>query len=162
MQHSQIIALYEAHGFHIHQKCKRILHDEEEAYDTCQEAFLRLVESKKPLSQQDALPWLYRVATNLCIDKLRKHKHVKVPLRLDELTGTHSDEVRYIHRDQVQKLWRVLDAEERMLLLLRHVDELSLEEMEEVCGNTRKTISKKLARLQKKARNVLLYSGGKG
>lgn len=68
---------------------RRILGDDAEAEDVSQEAFVKLWNKPPDLGLRGAqLPtWLYRVTSNLCIDRLRK----KRPDQLDDTIEIRSD-----------------------------------------------------------------------
>jgi RNA polymerase sigma-70 factor, ECF subfamily len=61
-------------GLIIH--CENILKDRQEGEDAAQEAFIKAYQNLKNFSADKAQfsTWLYRIATNLCIDQLRKNK----------------------------------------------------------------------------------------
>ena len=63
-------------GLIIH--CENILRDRQDGEDIAQEAFVKAYVNLKKFSQDKAKfsTWLYRIATNLCIDHLRKHKRM--------------------------------------------------------------------------------------
>jgi len=65
-------ALAERHRRELHVHCYRMLASFEEAEDAVQETFLRAWRGRERL-QDDALlrAWLYRIATNVCIDVIR-------------------------------------------------------------------------------------------
>ena len=56
----------------VYNLCARILGDREEAKDVTQEVFLKAF-SKPPAATEDVRlrPWLYRVATNACLNLIR-------------------------------------------------------------------------------------------
>lgn len=62
-------------GLIIH--CENIMKNREDGEDIAQEAFIKAFDSLKSFSTSKARfsTWLYRIATNLCIDMLRKHRH---------------------------------------------------------------------------------------
>jgi len=67
-------------GLIIH--CENILKSRQDGEDIAQEAFIKAYQNIKGFSVEKAnfSTWLYRIATNLCIDNLRKNKrkvHVK-------------------------------------------------------------------------------------
>lgn len=67
-------------GLIIH--CENIVKDRQEGEDIAQEAFIKAYRSLADFSEGKGRfsTWLYRIATNLCIDSLRKNKrrvHVK-------------------------------------------------------------------------------------
>ncbi len=141
--------LYEEHGWHVHCRCTKILGDADEAQDVSHEVFVKLMHAWATVhDEKKVLPWLYRVATNACIDRLRLRKDHD-PAQIDVLPAHPQSDV--ATRDLVIKLLSHFRAEDQMLAILRYVDECTLEEMEEICGLTRKTISKRLTKFRTRA-----------
>ncbi len=69
--------LYEQFRRPIHSYIYRLLGNQEDADDVTQEVFVRACTSWSALHQRDHLsPWLYRIATNLCVDILRRKKRI--------------------------------------------------------------------------------------
>ncbi|MBZ0129276.1 MAG: RNA polymerase sigma factor [Rhodobacteraceae bacterium] len=68
---------------------QRLLHDRAEAEDVTQDAMLKLWHAAPDWRQGDAKvsTWLYRVARNLCIDRLRRRRSVG----LDEIAEPEDD-----------------------------------------------------------------------
>ena len=59
----------------VYARCRRMLRDGEAARDVTQEVFVRCFDRRRQLhTGGDLLAWLYRVATNLCLNQLRDHK----------------------------------------------------------------------------------------
>lgn len=162
MDERELTRLYEVHGWHVLARCRRLLRDEEAARDACQEVFLRLAERGHEVRDaRGATPWVFRVTTNLCIDRLRvrgreeARRATELPA-LDSFSDPAGDEEqRLARRDLIVRLLPRLGEQELALAVLRFVDELTLEEMEQVCGLTRKTISKRLTRFERRAREAL-------
>lgn len=72
-----LILLYEKYKRPIHTYVYRLLGNQEDADDLTQEVFMRAFVSWGDLYDRDNLsPWLYRIATNLCVDLLRRRKRV--------------------------------------------------------------------------------------
>lgn len=74
--------------------CYRIMGSLADAEDITQETFARAWRSRKDLADQaHARPWLYRIATNACLDALRRHKRERrlwgdpVPKRIHDFAG---------------------------------------------------------------------------
>lgn len=107
-QYRELVDRYQT-GLIIH--CENILKNREDGEDVAQEAFVKAYVNLKKFKSDKAQfsTWLYRIATNLCIDQLRKQKrnikikdiedHIDVvdPAHLDE------DEIKHI-RELVDKL----------------------------------------------------------
>ncbi len=69
--------LYEQFRRPIHSYIYRLLGNQEDADDVTQEVFVRACTSWNGLHERDHLsPWLYRIATNLCVDILRRKKRI--------------------------------------------------------------------------------------
>jgi len=69
--------LYERFRQPIYTYLYRLLGNQEDAADATQEVFLRACMHWEKLRDRESLgEWLYRVATNLCIDLLRKRKRL--------------------------------------------------------------------------------------
>ena len=151
MDRQLLHTLYQEHGWHVHRRCLKLLGNPDEASDVSQEIFIKLMRSwDKIRDRRHVLPWLYRVATNACIDRIRLRKHHD-PDPIEQLTGHGDPQSDTAARDLVTKLLDQFPAEDRMLAVLRYIDECTLEEMEEICGLTRKTISKRLTQLRIRA-----------
>jgi len=72
-----LIRLYEQFRRPIHSYTYRLLGSQEDADDITQEVFVRACASWNGLYERDHLSaWLYRIATNLCVDLLRHRKRI--------------------------------------------------------------------------------------
>jgi RNA polymerase sigma-70 factor (ECF subfamily) len=70
----------ERHRRELHVHCYRMLGSFEEAEDALQEAFLRAWRARDTQTEADNLrAWLYKIATNVCLDAMRKGKR-QVPV----------------------------------------------------------------------------------
>lgn len=108
----------------------RMLSDRTEAEDVAQEAMLRLWRMAPGWQQGEArvATWLYRVASNLCLDRLRRSR----PRGLGDVAepeGTTPGVVaRMIEADRVLALDKALAAlpdRQRQAVVLRHIEGLS-------------------------------------
>jgi len=69
--------LYEQFRRPIHSYAYRLLSSQEDADDITQEVFMRVFTAWDGLQDRDHLSaWLYRIATNLCVDLLRRRKRI--------------------------------------------------------------------------------------
>lgn len=96
-QLSELILLYEKYKRPLHTYIYRLLGSQEDADDLTQEVFMRAFVSWDDLYDRGNLsPWLYRIATNLCVDQLRRRKRISWwPLtrrRIGEQQADHGTE----------------------------------------------------------------------
>ncbi len=132
------------HRRELHLHCYRMLASFEEAEDAVQETFLRAWRARDTFSDvagRSARAWLYRIATNVCLDQLRQRGRRGVELRsfaevpwlqpypdhlLDEL-GTRPDQpdAQVVSRETVELAFlaalQVLPPRQRAALILRDV-----------------------------------------
>jgi len=106
--------------------------------------------------------WLYRIATNLITDHFRRsgrHKQVS----FEELEGVLSvSEPRF---EQVERTARLMELVAKLprqyqhMLTLKFFEGLTLEEMSEVLGQSKKTVTMKLYRSLKALKKLVADSG---
>jgi RNA polymerase sigma-70 factor, ECF subfamily len=164
--------------------CYSILLNAAEAEDAAQEVFIKTFASL-PRYQQSAafLTWLSRVASNHCLDVLRKRKRQKTDsldgmLERSQETGAPIPEMaepkdlsteRAENTALATRVMAQMTPEQRQILTLREIDELSYEEIAAVLHCSVEAVRARLRRarleLQSKARHVLetgsFIEGGK-
>ena len=64
-------ALSRRYGPMVLRRCRQLLRNDEEALDACQDVFVRLIERRGRLDAQYPSSLLYRVATNVCLNRIR-------------------------------------------------------------------------------------------
>lgn len=124
----------------------RMLSDREEANDIAQETFLRLYRHiHRYNSEHKFSTWIFAIASRLCIDRLRKIKGSIQELSFDIPDTGPLPEQQVIHkqlREEIDIAINQLPEKYRLVILLRHVNELSYEEIStalEIPVNTVKT-----------------------
>ncbi|ASA97338.1 MULTISPECIES: RNA polymerase sigma factor SigW [Anoxybacillus] len=131
----------------IYQLCYRMLGNRHEAEDAAQEAFIRAyvnIHTYDPTMKFSS--WLYRIATNLSIDRMRKKKP---DVYLDaEVSGTDGltmysqladkgtspeDALESLElQKMVQEAILKLPEKYRTVIVLKYIDELSLQEISDI------------------------------
>jgi RNA polymerase sigma-70 factor (ECF subfamily) len=122
----------------------RMVHDREQVEDLTQEAFIKAFGSLKNFNEEFAFStWLYKIATNNCIDYIRKRKllmySIDKPVEsrdseyVFELPDDSYEADRDVIADQRAVLLRgaidKLPEKYRRVILLRHTEEKSYEEI---------------------------------
>lgn len=72
MDECEVAQAYRTYAAAVLGRCRRILRDDQAARDVTQETFVRCFDHRHGLRPgRELLSWLYRVATNLCLNALR-------------------------------------------------------------------------------------------
>ena len=151
---------YREYGPVIYRRCLRLLRDREAARDATQDVFIKLLREMEKLEQREtALPWAYRVATNHCLNLLRDTRRrgeepveVHLELRADPKSSGFP-EVQLAHAVLTR-----FDAQTQAIAVGVFVDGMEHEEVAEVLGISRRTVSRKLDRFIENARKFLARS----
>src|SRR6185503_2781167 len=64
-------ALSRRFGPMVLRRCRQLLRDEDEALDAAQDVFVRLIERRQRLDARYPSSLLYRIATNVCLNRIR-------------------------------------------------------------------------------------------
>jgi len=143
----------------IYARCRQILRDAAAAEDATQEIFFRIRDHLAGIDgPRQALGWLYRAATNHCLNEVRNGRTHAVLLASVPPPDASDSEKRFQQRDLVARLIRDLPEELASVAWLYHVDELEQAEIAEICGVSRRTVIARLQRFAEQAR-TLLQSG---
>ena len=108
----------------------RVLGDRAEAEDVVQEAMLRLWKQAPDWRQGEAKvsTWVYRVATNLCIDRQRKRRSVDLD-QIDEPVDDSPDAISGLQNAaRAKALNKALDQlpeRQKTAVILRHIEGLA-------------------------------------
>lgn len=149
------------HGPRVLVLARRLLGgDMAEAEDVSQEAMLRLWKIAPDWRAGEAKisTWLYRVTSNLCIDRLRKRRGVgldqapelpdSAPAVVEEMIAENRNSVLHMALEN-------LPERQRTALVLRHLQELGNPEIAEIMGITVNAVESLLSRGRRQLREIL-------
>lgn len=114
-----------------------ILRTEADATDIAQQAFITAWRGLPRLRDRDRFDaWLSRIVVNLCRDELRRrgrHALHEIPIEVDEdrAVRPESDDLEtHVGRsDEIRRAFSRLNAAQRSILVLHHVDGQSIDEI---------------------------------
>lgn len=163
-------ALVRLYDKKVYTLCRRMCISEEDAQEAAQDAFLAVWRAIGAFRQESSFStWLYRLATNACIDLLRRNKRSGGSVSLDdeetapELVDTRPLPQQELERRETQRLiedgLRALPEDYRAILLLREVQGLSYAEIAEVTQLELGTVKSRISRGRILLRNYLTASG---
>jgi len=142
---------------------RRMLGDEQAAYDLSQETFLRAWQHFAAIqTRTTARAWLYRVATNLALTHLQQHA-IRPQLALDVTVPDPHDVAHDLgEHDLIQQVLQRLTAKQRSVLLLHEVHGLSCDEMGALLRMSRSAIKGALWRAREAFRREYGREGAEG
>jgi RNA polymerase sigma-70 factor (ECF subfamily) len=170
-------ALFATYEAPIYAHVLRMVGDAEEARELTQDTFLKVYRALPTFTPRHARAWVHRIATNVCLDTLRRRRLVRWQ-RLDSLPGycadrwvvdahyasassTHPaghDPVSYAlgaeRREQVRASLRELAPPYQAALVLREYRGLSYDEIGQKLHRTRPAVKSLLYRARKEFRRV--------
>jgi RNA polymerase sigma-70 factor, ECF subfamily len=164
---AEIVEIYKDKVFQI---CFRMLGNRHEAEDISQEAFIRAYVNIETFNQNRKFStWLYRIATNLCIDRIRKKKP---DYYLDaEVSGAEGltmysqvaadvqlpeDKVEEMElQESIQFEISKLPDKYRSVIVLKYIEELSLQEISEILDLPLGTVKTRIHRGREALRKQL-------
>jgi RNA polymerase sigma-70 factor (ECF subfamily) len=142
----------------------RLIGHPEDVEDVGQEVFLRLYFSIDQLRTAEVFePWLYRLTVNASYDYLRKHRR-RMEARMADLSEQQvviadaiasgkadaADEEKKKTRETVQELLATVSEEDRILLIMKEVEGLSLKEMERIYNVNENALKVRLFRARQR------------
>ena len=163
----QVSRLYRELGPAVYRRCLRLLGDRAAAEDATQEVFVKLLRDIDRLQDRDTvLPWIYRVATNHCLNlrrDARRRGQDGLAEDLDVLPSAQGDGPEaFPDRQLAQAVLQRFDDETQAVAVGVLVDGMEHEEIAGALGISRRTVSRKLNRFVENARKFLLRTGSSG
>jgi RNA polymerase sigma-70 factor (ECF subfamily) len=159
----------------IHGLCLSMLGSAVEADDAAQDAFLKAYRSLSRFRGESTFgSWLYRVAANVCLDRLRRRKREKtdsweglVEERGDDIErlmpSTPDGSAALEDKDLVDRVLGCLSPEHRLILTLREVQGLDYRELTQTLDCSLDAVKSRLKRARQSFEEQLrhfLKAGG--
>lgn len=164
--------LIEAYEKKILNYCFRMLGNSADAEDAAQEAFIKMFRFIGSFTEQSSFStWMYKIASNVCLDWLRKNKRKNnetislyqdgdegeefaLPLEDDSPSPYHK-----LQQNEAQRaLCRALEAlgeEQKKVIILRDIQGLSYEEIAQVTGMASGTVKSRINRARLALKKIL-------
>ena len=143
---SELEAAFERHRRELHVHCYRMLASYDDAEEAVQETYLRAWKSRDTFEGEHLRAWLYRIATNVCVDRTRSRarRAPESPAEVAWLTAYPDDalepDATYAARETIELAFLValqaLPARQRAALLGREVLGLTAAETAALIGTS--------------------------
>ncbi len=150
----------------------RMLNDYDASLDVTQEVFIKVYNSlAKYSSEYKFSTWLYRIAHNAAIDHIRRRSPNQQSLESENGDGAfqlqlestdptpEQERERSEWRTEIAAVVKCLPAAYRELILLRHSQDLSYDEIAEITGLPLGTVKNRLFRAREMMREIFIERG---
>lgn len=142
----------------------RLINQPEDVEDVAQEIFVRLYHSLRQLRSPELFEaWLGRITANAACDYLRRRRRSH-EIRLSDLAEDQAEQAFQLAsvrmgtedrhrgrvREQVEALLRMIPVRDRVLLVLKEVEGMSLKELEQVYGVDSNVLKRRLFRARQR------------
>ena len=144
----------------IYAYAQHILSNPTDAADITQEVMIKLWNTRRELKGvQNPRAWALKVTRNLCLDWIKKQKPVYGGEELAQNEDYTSNPLQEIEtKDTVSLLRQIIDTlpeNQREVLILREIEELEFEEIEQITGLTANHIRVLLSRGRSKVKEMM-------
>lgn len=142
------IELLDNYGNRLLKTCYLILKDEKDAEDIVQDTFLKVFKHIDSFMENSSLyTWVYRIALNLCKDKLKSRKDFIIYEDIIESKETVEEQVfGSIDREILKRKLFSLNHIYKEILILFYFEELSIKEIGEILEEKEGTVKSRLSR----------------
>lgn len=160
--------LVETYQDSVYNLCLRMLAAHEPAEDATQDTFVAAFRNIGSLRGDNFRAWLFRIASNMCRDELRRRRRrneVRQPERPDGEAWTVEPEdpgetpegemVRGELRAHLQAALLALPADQRLAIILCDMESMSYEEIAACMGRSMGTVKSRISRGRSKLRALL-------
>lgn len=124
--------LYRRYGPMVIRRCRQLLRDEDQALDAAQDVFVRLMDRRDRLKDDYPSSLLFRMATNLCLNRIRDSKRRKTTNDsdlLERIADLDDAEGRIEARAVLERLFGRERESTRTMAVLHYVDGMTLEQV---------------------------------
>lgn len=153
----------------------RMLNDYDASLDVTQEVFIKVYNSLSRYSSEYKFStWLYRIAHNAAIDYIRRRSPNEQSIETENKDGAYQlqiespnptpeqDRERSEWRTEIEAVVKCLPSVYRELILLRHAQDLSYDEIAEITNLPLGTVKNRLFRAREMMREIFIERGFTG
>ncbi|MBQ41159.1 MAG: RNA polymerase subunit sigma-24 [Gemmatimonadetes bacterium] len=143
--------LYQRYGPMVMRRCRQLLREENEALDATQDVFVQILKRRDRLEMTHPSSLLYRIATNLCLNRIRdRQRRATMPGDgfLERVAVLDDTEPRLEARSVLERLFGRHQESTRTMAVLHFQDGMTLEEVAGEVGMSVSGVRKRLRGLR--------------
>lgn len=155
--------LYDRYAGLVYNKCYGFARDEDEAKDLTQDVFLKLFIKLASFKGKSKFPtWLYAFTYNHCVNYVTRNTAKKFEKQsvdykdIENLSEEEENDKSFLNMkvDKLKISLELISPEEKMILLLKYQDNLSIKEIESVLGIGESAVKMRIKRAKDKLKTV--------
>lgn len=143
----------------VYNLCLRMMNNRDDAEDAAQEAFIKIYRGLKTYNGSSKFStWALRIASNTCIDIIRKRKVQIVPIDDYEIRDDESPEKHYMAdetRKDIENAVKNLPEKYRVMIIYYHFMNLSYQEIANIINEPMTIVKNRLYRARLMLREKL-------
>jgi RNA polymerase sigma-70 factor (ECF subfamily) len=152
---------YSKYGPMVLRRCRKLLGDEHAARDAMHDVFVQVLSRQHTLVDQAPSSLLFRIATNVCLNRLRAKKRRAEdgdPDLVEEIAAQTDPAARNAARSALDALFRQEPEDTALIAVLHLHDKMTLEEVAAEVGMSVSGVRKRLAKLRTKLQHLEVSS----
>ena len=158
-----VAAWYEKYGPMVIRRCRQILRDEDNALDAVHDVFVKLLQGEERLHGQFPSSLLYTMATNVCLNRLRKGKwETRADFSAGDwpiLSGLDEGFDQVEAKILMEDIMKDESEMNRTICFMYYADGMTLKEVGEAAGLSVSGVRKRLEAFKSRARLKLRSAG---
>ena len=146
-------AFYRKYGPMVLRRCRSLLRDEEAALDAMQDVFVQVLRREQRLHDAAPSSLLYTIATNVCLNVIRKRKRrpeTSTDMTLLQIAGSDDPERSALTEHFLDRLFSREKESTRAIAVYHYVDGYTLEETASLVGLSVSGVRKRLRMLRQR------------
>ncbi len=154
-QEIDIEAYYARYGPMVLRRCRRLLKDEQSAFDAMQEVFLKMWLARNRLTGTYPSALLYRMATNLCLNRIREERRQaggEYRDILHNLSFFNNPENTVVAENLLECVLKEGKEPDRQVAVMYFIDGMTLKEIAATVNLSISGVHKRLENLRRKIR----------
>jgi len=151
-----IESFYVRYGPMVLRRCRRMLKNEQSAHDAMHEVFLKIISNQNRLTGEYPSALLYRIATNVCLNRIRNERKYSLNEYMDILYNTSFFKNQEENNSAINLLAYILEKEKestRQIAVMYFVNGMTIKEIAETMKLSISGVHKHLDKLRRKIRN---------
>ncbi|MBU3010619.1 sigma-70 family RNA polymerase sigma factor [Polaribacter vadi] len=162
---SQLFAiLYDRFSKVVYNKCYGFAKSKEEAEDLTHDVFIRLFVKLKTFKGNSKFStWLYSFTYNFCVNYVQRNTHKKKEkvtvvtdvIKDDDVSEEIDDAALFeLKSDKLAKALDLMDPKDKMILLMKYQDDMSIKEIKEALGIGESAVKMRIKRAKQKVVSI--------